>query len=50
MWQNPDLPPPAVERESMKIEIPFVNVSTYHRIKYIEEASAITVDSIHVQP
>jgi hypothetical protein len=49
-WQNPCLPPPAVERESVNIEIPFVNVSTYYRIKYIEEGATATADSIHVQP
>jgi hypothetical protein len=49
-WRNPTLPPPAVERESVHVRIPFVNVSTYHRIKYTEEGKAIIVDSIHVQP
>ena len=49
-WQNPDLPPPAVERESVNIRIPFVNVSAYHRIKYVEGDESTTVDSIHVQP
>jgi hypothetical protein len=49
-WNNPGLPPPAVERESVNVQIPFVNVSTYHRIKYVEDGEATTVDSIHVQP
>ena len=49
-WQNPCLPPPAVERESVNIQIPFVNMSTYYHIKYIEEGATVTADSIHVQP
>jgi hypothetical protein len=49
-WQDPGLSPLAIERASVNIGIPFVNVSTYHRIKYTEEPEAAIVDSIHIQP
>jgi hypothetical protein len=48
-WRNPALPPPAVERNLVNIEILFVKVSTCHRIKYTEGDAAI-VDSIYIQP
>lgn len=49
-WRNPQLNRPQVERQAAHINLPFVYVSTYHRIKFTLENGNATVDSIHVRP
>jgi hypothetical protein len=48
--QNPHLNRTQIERESLNINIPFVNVSVYHRIKFTNTGEDEIVDSLHVQP
>jgi hypothetical protein len=48
--RSPHLNRLQIERESLNIHIPFVNVSVYHRIKFTNAGEDETVDSIHVQP
>ena len=39
-----------IERESLNINIPFIDVSVYHRIKFTNAGDNEIVDAIHVQP
>jgi hypothetical protein len=49
-WRSPHLNRLQIERESLNMHIPFVDVSVYHRIKFTNAGDDETVDSIHVQP
>jgi hypothetical protein len=49
-WQSPHLNRTQIERESLNINIPFVNVSIYHHIKFTNAGDDKIVDSLHVQP
>jgi hypothetical protein len=49
-WKNPEFNRSRIERESLNINIPFVNVSVYHRIKFVDAGEDNIVDTIHVQP
>jgi hypothetical protein len=49
-WRSPHLNRLQIERESLNINIPFVNVSVYHRIKFINAGEDEILDSLHVQP
>src|SRR6266478_3617105 len=49
-WRNPEFNRPQVERESLNTNIPFVNVSVYDRVKFINAGDDKIVDALHVQP
>lgn len=49
-WRNPDFNRSRVERDSLNLNIPFVNVSTYHRIKFVNAGDSEIADALHVQP
>jgi hypothetical protein len=49
-WKNPEFNRSRVERESLNVNIPFVNVSVYHRIKFVNTSNNLIVDALHVQP
>jgi hypothetical protein len=49
-WRNPQFNRSRVECESLNFNIPFVNVSTYHRIKFVNAGDDEIVDALHVQP
>jgi hypothetical protein len=49
-WQNPDFNRSQIERESLNINIPFVNVSVYNCIKFVNAGDDKIVDALHVQP
>jgi hypothetical protein len=49
-WKSPHLNRSQIERESLNINIPFVNVSVYHRVKFTNAGEAEILDSLHVQP
>jgi hypothetical protein len=48
--QNPGFNRRQVERESLNVNIPFINVSVYHRIKFVNAGGNEIVDALHVQP
>jgi hypothetical protein len=49
-WRSPHLNRSLIERDSLNINIPFVNVPVYHRIKFVNAGEDEIVDSVHVQP
>jgi hypothetical protein len=49
-WLNPGFNRSRVKRESLNLNIPFVNVSTYHRVKFVNAGDNEIVDALHVQP
>jgi len=49
-WHNPEFNRSQVECESLNVNIPFVNVSTYHHVKFINAGDNEIVDALHVQP
>ena len=49
-WHNPEFNRSRVERESLNVNIPFVNVSTYHHVKFVNAGGDEIVDALHVQP
>lgn len=49
-WRNPQLNRTQIERAAVNINLPFVHVSTYHRIKFTLGDDNTVIDAIHVQP
>ena len=49
-WKSPHLNRSQIECEALNINIPFVNISVYHRIKFTKSGENDVVDSIHMQP
>ena len=49
-WKNPEFNRSQIERESFNINIPFVNVSVYHSVKFVNAGEDKIADVIHMQP
>jgi hypothetical protein len=48
--RNPGFNRSRVERESLNVNIPFISVSVYHRVKFVNAGDNEIVDTIHVEP
>jgi hypothetical protein len=53
-WQQPRVRPAHLDYEVQGIHLPFISVSTYHRIKFLQASAngdwESVVDIIHIQP
>jgi hypothetical protein len=49
-WKNPEFNRSRIERESINVNIPFVNVSVYHCVKFVNAGEDKIVDVIHMRP